>query len=175
MSPPTLTLVDLAEVLEANPYEELDVFADDVAEIRALHDGKDPDSLQPLGPDASKLSFEREGRRYVVDLLEQGVVRVSRGDGETQQWTVDPRQNQKEMLRTLVRAAISAAISKKGGGWSAGLILGLLVGSVIGTAAPAQSRPRRVLTLRFDPSSRRWLAYDGGLVGWMKEELRPTG
>jgi hypothetical protein len=28
--------------------------------------------------------------------------------------------------------------------------------------------------MRFDPDSRTWAAYDGGLVAWMKSELQPA-
>ncbi len=173
MTHPTVTLADLADALDAHgrtssrPYQELDVFADDVEEIRALRDGKRPDSLQPLDSDGRRFTFERLGRRFDVELSERGVVRLSKGDGKPQRWGSVP----KDMLQERGRAAISAAESKKGEGWAVGLVLGLLVGAMMGSSLPR----RRVLTVRFDPGSRRWSAYDGGLVSWVKEELQPTG
>lgn len=178
MTRPTLTLADLADELEAHvrssrrrPYEELDVFADDVAEIRQLREGTQPASLQPLGSDGRMFAYERKDQTYTVELSEHGVVRLAAGRGEPKGWD----SVQKEGLRTLVKEAISTAKHKKGEGWAAGLVLGLLVGAVIGSASPPSRPRRRVLTVRFDPGSRRWSAYDGGLVGWLKEELQPTG
>jgi hypothetical protein len=173
MTRPIVTLADLADELEAHGrtssrgYQELDVFADDVEEVRALRDGKQPDSLRPLASDGHRFTFEHLGRRYEVELSERGVVRLSKEGRDLQRSGSVP----KEMLQERVRAAIAAAETKKGKGWAVGLVLGLLVGAMMGTAV----RRRRVLTVRFDPGSRRWSAYDGGLVSWVKEELQPTG
>ena len=173
MTRPTVTLAELADQLDAHrrtsgrPYVELDVFADDVEEMLALRDGKRPESLRPLASDDPRFTFEHQGRSYDVELSERGVVRLSNGEGQPLHRSVMP----KDALQERVRAAISAAASKKGEGWAVGLVLGLLVGTMMGIAVPR----RRVLTVRFDPGSRRWTAYDGGLVSWMKEELQPTG
>jgi len=70
-------------------------------------------------------------------------------------------------------AAVGAASTKKGQGWAKGLVLGMLAGGAVG-AASTPSRSRRVLTVRFDPITRAWAAYDGGLVTWLKSELEPT-
>ena len=79
------------------------------------------------------------------------------------------KQMQDEALGAVSSAALRNAVAKKGGGWAAGLILGLLLGDPL----PGDSGSRRVLALRFDSAKKRWGAYDGGLVGWMKRELAP--
>lgn len=75
------------------------------------------------------------------------------------------------IVGALIGAAIGAAIARKGKGAAAGLVLGLLAGAVL--SGGAANTPRRVFTLRFEPSTGEWRAYDGGLVPWMKEALLP--
>ena len=48
-----------------------------------------------------------------------------------------------------------------------GIVLGLLSGGPLG---PGKTT-RHVFTMRFDPETREWLGYDGGLLRWMKSEL----
>jgi hypothetical protein len=75
------------------------------------------------------------------------------------------------MFGALAGAAIGVAVSKKGEALVGGLLLGLLVGAALGTASGNEPGAHRVFTLRFDPVSREWKSYSGGLVRWMKSEL----
>jgi hypothetical protein len=67
----------------------------------------------------------------------------------------------------VVGAAIDAAGKQKGGGLLGGLVLGLLIGAPLGGAGES----RRVFTLAYDPAADQWIAYDGGLLQWMKDQL----
>ena len=158
---PELTLDNLVAGLEtfADRYHALDVFMADVAEIRALADGVLVDGLFPDPANAEALLFQRD-RWYRLQLYPaDGVARLTRVAAEV------PPDN---AAGPAVLGGVLGALIGSG----TGLLLGLLVGAALG--APADAPPaRRVFALCFDPARRDWVAYDGGLVRWMKERLAP--
>jgi hypothetical protein len=154
-----LTLDDLAKGLIefSDAYFALDVFASDVVEL------DDPSTRAALTqrPDRS-FEFERRDRRFNLRVFDHlGVARVTFAESmET------------AAVTGAAGVAIGAATARKGeelGGAAIGLLVGLLVGAAIG--APAPKNARRVFALAFDPNSRQWRAYDGGLVRWVKRHL----
>lgn len=176
-----LTLSDLAAGLEelGDRYQALDVFAKDVANIDRLLHGEIVTALVPVAsqtePEQRPLtfSFEHKGKRYHLRIFPtHGVVRVTREP---------PGIRTEFALGAAVGAAIGGVAASSLGGKSAdrelaalaGTILGLLVGAVIGGKVAGTNPPRHVFALRFDPESKRWRAYDGGLLRWMKERLAP--
>ena len=170
MNPPQLKLAELAAGLlkYGARYAEIHAFADDIDEIRQLYQDSPPPNLRPADVEGRVFSYEHEGTRFVVELSDNGVVKLRRDEERPH----DGNQTAGAAITGGVAgAAIGAATSKKGDGWAAGLVLGLLAGAMLGSGS-SQDAPRRVLTMRFDPESRQWQAYDGGLVNWMKSELQ---
>jgi hypothetical protein len=167
-----LSLTHLARALAtyAN-YSAIDVFADDLRELRELSiTGNLPAGIVPLDATGERFLATVEGRSYILGVDRQaGVARLARLP--TPAPAPVPGALVGAAIGGATAAAIGAAMTKKGEGWVPGLVLGLLAGAAIGQAATAQQAPRRVFTLRFNPSTEAWEVYDGGLVGWMKHEL----
>lgn len=176
-----LSVSDLAAGLEelGDRYQALDVFAKDVADIERLQRGEVVTNLVPArdqtqsGQEFPVFSFAHGDKRYRLRIFPtHGVVRVTRE-------TPDIRPE----------VALGAAIGAAAGGAAgialadesvdrefaalAGTILGLLIGAAIGGKVAGTNPPRHVFALRFDPESKTWRAYDGGLLRWMKERLAP--
>lgn len=168
MTRPMLTFNDLAQGLNKfrDRYQAIDVFADDVSELVQAN----PIPGLSFDPENPNLGMFRspDGQAYTFRLFpERGVLRFSKLKKEA------PPQSGSAVAGALAGAAagtILAAKNKKGEGAAVGLLLGLLVGAALESEAPA-SRPQRIFTMRFDPTSRKWLAYDGGLVVWAANEL----
>ena len=149
-------------------YNELVVFADDLAELTQLRIGELPLELTPLDQVGQRFTFRDRGKPFILEVSESGIARMqSIKSGKVPSSAM--KQMQDEALGAVSSAALRNAVAKKGGGWAAGLVLGLLLGDPL----PGESGSRRVLALRFDAAKKRWGAYDGGLVGWMKRELAP--
>lgn len=163
-----LKLHDLAEGLRGHQarYVALDVFADDVEEVVALSKGRPVPGLTPVDAEGNRFQFQ-DGERFELQLLpDTGVARVTRAKKA-------PDKLGAALVGGVAGAAIMAAVTKKGDGWLVGLVLGMLAGAILGN--PLQPNvPDRVFTLRFDPTSRKWAAYEGGLVKWMKHQLLPA-
>lgn len=159
----TLTVSNLVAALDQFPaYHEIDVFADDLAE---LHQPMLP-AMRPLDPQGRSFVVPYQGRNFRLDIFpERGVARFSRSDPA-------PVAEAGAVAGTLaggpVGAAIAAASEQKGAGLLGGTLLGLLVGATLGGVAGAA---RRVFALAYDSSAGQWRAYDGGLLRWMKDQL----
>lgn len=157
-----LTLSNLVAALDEFPrYHAIDVFADDLDELRQR---PLPASFQPLDVQGRSFLVFHQGRGFQLDLFpEQGVARLSNG-------VVPPEVAGAvggAVAGGLVGAAIDAAGKLKGVGLLGGLVLGLLIGASLGGAADA----RRVFALAYDRAAGQWKAYDGGLLRWMKDQL----
>ncbi len=103
------------------------------------------------------------GRRYRLEVKEDlGVLRVRRDD--------TPRASG-EVLGALAGAGIVLLTNSKPKPEVVigATVLGMLVGAALLPGQP--DSPRKVMTMRFDTSSRAWQAYSGALVGTMKEQL----
>lgn len=164
-----LELADLVEALEwfDDRYEVMVVFADDLAPLERLHVRATTladEHIQPVEPTGA-FHLDERGAPYLLEVLaNQGTARLTRG-------VVAPRvaSNDARSLE-VIDSSIATASSKKG--IAPGVLLGMLVGaSLVGNPSPKPGEPRRVFTLSFDVSLRRWEPYDGGLMGWMKREL----
>lgn len=171
MRNPQIKLTDLVLGLErfGDRYEAIDVFADDILEMRSA---QPVPGLQPMDSEGKRFRYTASsGKSYDVELFpEAGIVRLSRVKQPGAQGT---EVNVAGVIAGAIAvAAIMSALSKKGEGAAAGLVLGLLAGAALGGSMQPNA-PRRVFTLRFDPSLGQWRAYDGGLVPWMKEHLLP--
>lgn len=152
---PELTLQNLVDGLKtfADRYHALDVFIDDLAELR-----------RPAPAIAADGTFQIAGEKYRLQLFpDQGVARITRHVGTT---SAAPAA-----AGAAIGALMGSAVSPKREGAAVGLLLGLLVGAALGASATEPKGPRRVFALCFDPESGQWRAYDGGLVRWMKSSL----
>lgn len=121
-----------------------------------------------------RFEFERASTTYHVVLHEeQGVLRLERPRPD-----VIARFGRTALAGAAgagvgaLLATLANATEKKGSAAQLGLLLGLVVGAVAEGAAA--SAPQRVFALEFDPRRREWLAYDGGLLHWMRERLLPA-
>lgn len=153
-----ITFRSLADLLKRfSRYSAVQVFASDVEEILEAEATKRwPQGVRQLEP-ASKFSVEIDGVPYTFQFFDDGVVQFSR-------FAAQPTSSNEALVGALVGGAIGAANSKKGDGLLAGALLGLLVGKIL---EPTR-QPERVFTVRYDAGSRDWVAYDGGLVNWLK-------
>ena len=170
MTTARLKLMDLVRGLErfGDRYHAIDVFADDVEEVRT---GAAVQGLQALDQEGRRYRLTVPGGKvYELELFAtSGVVRLSRaqeGAASTSESTVLGG-----LIGGAAGAAVGSALSKKGEWAAAGLVLGLLAGAALGGSTEVDA-PRRVFTMSFDPNTRQWRVYDGGLVPWMKEQFR---
>lgn len=161
-----LKLSNLVAALRQFPaYHAIDVFADDLAELRA---GSLPASFRRLDADGRKYAVTEGGESFALDVFpQQGVVRLSKPGPAAGQGALHGAI-MGGLVGTAVGSAIDAAGQQKGDGMLGGLLLGLLVGASLGVSA---GDARRVFALRYDRQSNAWRAYDGGLLRWMKEQL----
>ena len=171
MKNPQLKLTDLVQGLErfGDRYEAIDVFADDVLEMRAE---QPVPGLYALDGEGKRFRYVAStGGSYDVELFpDAGIVRLSRS--KLPGASTAGASIAGALAGAVAGTAIGSAVSKKGEAAAAGLVLGLLAGAALGGSLQPNA-PRRVFTLRFDPSLGEWRAYDGGLVPWMKEHLLP--
>jgi len=158
-----LNLSHLAAALNQFPsYHAIDVFADDLGELRA---SPLPSSLHPLDAQGRTFLVTHEDKSFKLEIFpDQGVARLSRNGVPSTATSVVGSA----VAGTLVGAAIAAAAKQKGIGLLGDLLLGLLVGASLGGAA---GDARRVFALTYDRASNQWRAYDGGLLRWMKDQL----
>ena len=150
--PPHLTISDLVGAFSAyrGRFSEIFTFADDLKEVVALGKGEKPARIFPRG---ACFSITEGSQTYELKLFKGGIVRLKEGAPSSNGMPVE------------VQHIIEEARVKKGYGWDGMLILGMF-------ARPQDHKLfKRILTLRFDIDSRRWLPYDGGLVTWMKSEF----
>lgn len=163
-----LTIKDLANGLESlgDTYNALDVFADDVWEVKSLQHGVVPGGWTRL--DLSAFSVLVGQKVYYLRLFEsEGVVRFSRESDVSN----GNKAAAGAFIGALAGGAIGAASNKKADGLVGGLFLGLLIGAVLGGTVASEPPTHRVFTLKFDPETRTWRTYNGALVRWMKSEL----
>jgi hypothetical protein len=158
-----LTLSNLVAALDQFPwYHAIDVFADDLDELRQW---PLPASFRAVDVQGRSFRVSHQGRMFQLDLFpEQGVARLSKNE-------VAPEVAGAvggAVAGSLVGAAIDAAGRQKGVGLLGGLALGLLIGASLGGAAGGA---RRVFALAYDQTLGQWKAYDGGLLRWMKDQL----
>lgn len=151
---------DLAALLKRFPrYSAVEVFASDIQEVLDAEASKRwPEGVKQLET-SSAFSVDVDGAPYRFEILPNGVVRFSKAGSPA-------TASNAALVGALVGGAIGASNSKKGDGAIAGMLLGLLVGKML--------EPRstdRVFTVRFDGESRDWVAYDGGLVNWLKTNM----
>ena len=171
-----LSLSNLVAALDQFPrYHAIDVFADDLGELRELSSG-----FRPLDAQGQSFLVSHQGREFKLEIFpDRGVVRLSRTS--TASSAIDPSGG--FMARGLgegtaggvtgaagglVGEAVAIAAKQKGTGLLGGLLLGLLVGASLGGAA---GDARRVFALSYDRAGEQWQAYDGGLLRWMKSQL----
>lgn len=154
MNQPLLTFDDLIRGLESFPkYQALDVFANSVYEFCV---GAPVAGLAKISERSYQVT--RGDKTFLLEIFpERNVLRV--------------RHVAKPAL--VVAAATGAAIGAKISddsllGALAGGLFGLLIGGAVAGSAGGATR---IFTLKFEPESRQWLAYDGGLVPWVKEQL----
>lgn len=158
----TLTVSNLVAALDRFPaYHAIDVFADDLAELRQPTSS----SMRPLDAQGRSFLVRDQGRDFKLEIFpERGVARLSKnGSAPTATGAVTGTS-----AGSLFGAAINAANKQKGAGLLGGALLGLLVGAALGGAA---GDARRVFALIYDPPAGQWRAYDGGLLRWMKDQL----
>ncbi len=117
--------------------------------------------LPPRDAEGRRFACAHQGATLALEVGDDGVVQLRRSDSPL------PAAHAGLCLGTVVAEATCAAQTKKGRGWPLGLVLGLLSGGPLG---PGKTT-RHVFTMRFDPETREWLGYDGGLLRWMKSEL----
>jgi hypothetical protein len=155
-----LNLSNLVAALNQFPrYHAIDVFADDLAELR------DPAraGLRPLDPQGRRFGVTHGGADFILEVFEEnGVARLSKTTGSS------ATSAGAGVALALVGVAIEAAGKRKGDGMLGGLLLGLLIGEPLGGHA---DDARRVFALAYDHGAEQWRPYDGGLLRWMKGQL----
>ena len=158
-----LNLSHLIAALNQFPaYHAIDVFADDLGELRAW---PLPGNLRPLDAQGRTFLVMHEGTSFKLEIFPtQGVARLSRNAAPPTATAAVGGA----VVGGLVGAAIDAAGKQKGAGLLGGALLGLLIGASLGGAA---GDARRVFALTYDHASQQWRAYDGGLLRWMKDQL----
>lgn len=164
-----LNLRDLVDglTLLGDFLTRFDVFADDVRELDAEGAPQAPQPLRQLDSSGRSYVFEHRCETFELIVYDNGVARVSRAE--------TPRAATNGAVHdAVVDDAIRVARLKKGAGWPQGLILGMGAGRPFGAVGQVP-RPRPILPMRFDSSTRTWSAYDGGLVPWIKSEFDRTG
>ncbi len=145
-----LTLEALANGLAQfqDKYQALDVFIQDVPELEQYQ--------------GDRFSVGVAGQELTIELYrELGVARVMRkqNGGST------------AFAGALAGAAAGVAMAKPSGRGEAavvGFLAGMLVGAILGDS---EKGARRILAVRYDPATKRWMGYDGGLVPYMKQRL----
>jgi len=157
----TMTVSNLVAALDRFPaYHAIDVFADDLAELRQPI----PPSMHPLDAQGRGFLVTHQDRNFKLDIFpERGVARLSKHGPATAAGA-----GIGELTGSLVAAAIDTASKQKGAGLLGGALLGLLVGAALGGVA---GDARRVFALMYEPAVGQWRAYDGGLLRWMKDQL----
>ena len=158
----TMTVSNLVAALDGFPaYHAIDVFADDLAELRQPI----PPSMHPLDAQGRGFLVTHQDRSFKLDIFpERGVARLSKhGPAPTATGA-----GIGALTGSLVAAAIDTASKQKGAGLLGGALLGLLVGAALGGVA---GDARRVFALMYEPAVGQWRAYDGGLLRWMKDQL----
>ena len=169
----SLTRRDLVAGLEefGDRYQALDVFVHDVADLERALQGEHVAGLQPIeGVQPASFAFSEAGGNYLLTVFaDHGVARVTREQGILAQTMMGAA------IGSAVGGAFGAAVASRPQSHEiaalAGMALGLLIGGVLGATVADSHPPRLVFALRFDPDTKQWRAYDGGLIRWMKERL----
>jgi hypothetical protein len=151
-----LSIESIAKLLQqyAGRYKWLDVFASQVRELHA------PGHVATFERVAMNRYIVR-GPAYVLGLEMKMGGRVAR-------WNL--AEPSAPAVGALVGGAIGALIADERRRVPEGLVVGLLVGAIAGAMAPPDTN--RVMTMSFDPNSRRWGVYRGPYAQWAKEALR---
>lgn len=154
-----LSLDDLVRGLEyfGDRYEALDVFTRDLQELgRGLMERNTGESWR--AQDDSSFVFERGGRSYKLRFHPWGIARLTRARRET------PGPNEHEVSPGPLSAALQATVFDR---WLPAAVVGFLVGGPLSDRAGAS---RRVFTMHYDPAMQSWFAYDGPLLGLLREK-----
>jgi hypothetical protein len=159
-------LRDIAKALDEDRdgYEYLDVFADDIYELR---EGKLSGGGRTVRRESHPaLTIPVEDKILLIELyVEQGIARcrlVSAQDQATESSSVEG-MIPGDVLQRLLQVA-----REKKEGLLGGLVLGMLIGR--GSRSPVEI----VLAMQFDPVSKRWQLYDGPLLRWAKQTIQPA-
>jgi hypothetical protein len=154
-----LSLDDLVRGLEffGERYQALDVFTRDLQELgRGLMAGRTGEAWR--AKDDSAFVFERGGRSYKLRFHPWGIARLTRAE----QATHGPSEH--EAAPGPLSAALQATVFDR---WLPAAVVGFLVGPPLSERADAS---RRVFTMHFDPLAKEWGAYDGPLLGLVREK-----
>jgi len=154
-----ISLADIVRVLRqyGARYRWLDVFSHQIRELieptdlRFFPNGENQFRVQ-VGPEQLDLQMYRS----------KGVVRCSLGSGQV--------TSSAAITGAAIGAMVGVGMQPKG---PEGLVLGLLLGGLIGAALSNQADENRIMTLRYEPSTRAWRVYHGPYIEWAKEALRP--
>ena len=149
-----LSLDDLVRGLEhfGERYEALDVFTRDLQEL-----GRGLMETRRAGDD-SAFVFERGGRSYKLRFHPWGIARLTRARQET------PGPAEHDAAPGLLGAALQATVLDR---WLPAAVIGFLVGRMLGEGPDAL---RLVFTMHFDTSVQDWRAYDGPLLGLIRDK-----
>lgn len=161
-----LQLRDIANVLRGyrKRYRYLDVFADDVEELRqkTLADCATVLQREPQ----PMVSVPVDDDLLVIELYpSQGIARCRLDDS----YAAPTHAVDGAILGSILGSLLGAATSIKEG-LLGGLVLGMLVGGVIGATQPVE----RVLAMQFEPEKKSWRLYDGPLLRWAKRTMEPA-
>jgi len=154
-----LSLDDLVRGLEffGERYEALDVFTRDLQELgRGLMEGRTGEAWR--AKDNSAFVFERGSRSYKLRFHPWGIARLTRARLET------PGPNEHEAAPGPLSAALHATVLDQ---WLPAAVVGFLVGGLAGEDPDAF---RRVFTMHYDSLAQEWRAYDGPLLGLVRDK-----
>ena len=149
-----LSLDDLVRGLEhfGERYDAFDVFTRDLQELgRGLMETR-------RASDNSAFVFERGGRSYKLRFHPLGIARLTRARQDT------PGPTEHDAAPGVLGAALQATMLDQ---WLPTAVVGFLVGGMQGDGPGAF---RLVFTMHFDLSVQDWRAYDGPLLGLLRDK-----
>jgi hypothetical protein len=158
-----LALADVVHVLQQyrSRYRWLDLFAYQVREL------VDPSGVQFTQAGKDLLRVGVGGEQLELRMYpNKGVVRCS--------LATDPRAaSTGAIVGAAFGAMVGAGARTKG---PEGMVLGLLLGGLVGATLDQRAREpdeNRIMTLGYEPDTRKWRVYHGPYMAWAKEALRP--
>ena len=160
-----LSLADIVRVLKqySARYRWLDVFSHQIREFQIGKLTRPPADIKIFQTGEDQYRAEVGSEHLDLRMYpSKGVVRCSLGSGQI--------TSSSALTGAALGALVGMGVQSKG---PEGLVLGLLLGGLIGAAIGNQADENRIMTLRYEPTTRDWRVYHGPYIEWAKEALRP--
>jgi hypothetical protein len=139
-------------------YQYLYVFADNITELMTAITGGAVLALTPVVTEG-RFHFTFNNTGYFL-IVQDGVARLEIDNNNNKDTTASYNYNNAALIK-YISSNIAAATELKGSVWDPSLIIGLL--------RYTDDNPNRIFPLCFKDNN--WVAYDGGLLKWIKTIL----